>query len=148
EEKYLRESYQGLLDGDQLRIRHGQRLIRSDGEIARVTLTATILHDGTDDPTHFVTVVEDSTELKLLQNELSRQALHDVLTGLPNRQFFTTHLEHVLRRTDGLTLYHLDLDGFSLITGGLGRDVGDQLLKSVADRLKALVGSADGMVAK
>ncbi|MFD1047883.1 diguanylate cyclase domain-containing protein, partial [Kibdelosporangium lantanae] len=151
EEKYLRESYQSMLDGDQLRIRHSQRLIRGDGEIARVTLTATILHDGSDDPTHFVTVVEDSTELRLLQNELSRQALHDVLTGLPNRQFFTTHLEGVLRRADpdtGLTVYHLDLDAFSLITGGLGRAVGDLLLKSVSERLKALTVDEKAMVAK
>jgi diguanylate cyclase (GGDEF)-like protein/PAS domain S-box-containing protein len=151
EEKYLRESYQGMLDGDQLRVRHSQRLIRGDGEIARVTLTATILHDGSDNPSHFVTVVEDSTELRLLQNELSRQALHDVLTGLPNRQFFTTHLEGVLRRVDpdtGLTLYHLDLDAFSLITGGLGRAVGDLLLKSVAERLKALTATEKAMVAK
>lgn len=151
EEKYLRESYQGMLDGDHLRIRHSQRLIRGDGEIARVTLTATILHDGSDDPSHFVTVVEDSTELRLLQNELSRQALHDVLTGLPNRQFFTTHLEGVLRRVDpdtGLTLYHLDLDAFALITGGLGRAVGDLLLKSVAERLKALTVEEKAMVAK
>ncbi|TCO62649.1 putative bifunctional diguanylate cyclase/phosphodiesterase [Actinocrispum wychmicini] len=151
EETYLKESYQALRDGDHLRIRRSLRLVRGDGEISRVTLTATILHDGTDDPDHFVTVVEDSTELTLLQNELSRQALHDVLTGLPNRQFFTTHLEGVLRRADpvtGITLFHLDLDAFSLITGGLGREVGDRLLQSVSERLKTLVSAEKAMVAK
>jgi diguanylate cyclase (GGDEF)-like protein/PAS domain S-box-containing protein len=151
ETRYLRDAYKGLLDGDQLRIRHSQRLIRGDGEVARVTLTATLLYDGEHEPRHFVTVVDDSTELRLLQNELSRQALHDVLTGLPNRQFFTTHLEGVLRRADpnlGVTLYHLDLDAFSLITGGLGRSVGDLLLIAVAERLKALVAGEKAMVAR
>lgn len=151
EETYLRESYQALLDGDHLKIRRSLRLVRGDGEISRVTLTATVLRDGTDNPDHFVTVVEDSTELTLLQNELSRQALHDVLTGLPNRQFFTTHLEGVLRKADpatGVTLFHLDLDAFSMITGGLGREVGDRLLQSVSERLKALVADEKAMVAK
>jgi diguanylate cyclase (GGDEF)-like protein/PAS domain S-box-containing protein len=146
EEQCLRDSYRNLLAGDQLRIRHAQRLIRGDGETARVTLTATVLHDGVD--SHFVTLVEDSTELKLLQNELSRQALHDVLTGLPNRQFFTTHLEGALRRARSVTLYHLDLDAFSMITGGLGREVGDLLLKSVADRLRKLFATEKSMVAR
>ncbi len=146
EERHLRDSYQSLVDGDHLRFRNAQRLIRGDGEVARVTLTATVLHDGTD--SHFVTIVEDSTELKLLQNELSRQALHDVLTGLPNRQFFTTHLETALRRSGSVTLYHLDLDAFSMITGGLGREVGDLVLKSVAEKLKAIFVDEKAMVAR
>ncbi|WP_260478639.1 bifunctional diguanylate cyclase/phosphodiesterase [Kibdelosporangium aridum] len=151
EAPYLREAYQAVLNGEHERFRHGQRLVRQDGEIARVSLTATVLRDGDDRPRHFVTVVEDGTELKLLQNELSRQALHDVLTGLPNRQFFTTHLESVLRRADpmyGVTLYHLDLDAFSLITGGLGRKTGDLLLIAVAERLKAVLAGEKAMVAR
>ncbi|WP_237774248.1 putative bifunctional diguanylate cyclase/phosphodiesterase [Actinosynnema sp. ALI-1.44] len=151
EAPYLRESYQALLDGENERFRRGQRLVRQDGELARVSVTATLLRDGDDQPRHFVTVVEDGTELKLLQNELSRQALHDVLTGLPNRQFFTTHLESVLRRADpayGVTLYHLDLDAFSLITGGLGRRTGDLLLIAVAERLKAVLAGEKAMVAR
>lgn len=151
EAPYLREAYEGVLNGQYARLRHGQRLIRRDGEAARVSLTATVLCDGDDRPWQFVTVVEDGTELKLLQNELSRQALHDVLTGLPNRQFFTTHLESVLRRADpvtGVTLYHLDLDAFSLITGGLGRRTGDLLLIAVAERLKAVLAGEKAMVAR
>jgi diguanylate cyclase (GGDEF)-like protein/PAS domain S-box-containing protein len=151
EAAYLREAYEGVLNGQHDRLRHGQRLIRHDGEVARVSLTATVLRDGDNRPRQFVTVVEDGTELKLLQNELSRQALHDVLTGLPNRQFFTTHLEGVLRRADpltGVTLYHLDLDAFSLITGGLGRKTGDLLLIAVTERLKAVLVNEKAMVAR
>ncbi|MBP2320251.1 diguanylate cyclase (GGDEF)-like protein/PAS domain S-box-containing protein [Kibdelosporangium banguiense] len=151
ETTYLREAYESVLKGEHDRLRHGRRLVRRDGEVARVSLIATVLRDGDDRPSHFLTVVEDGTELKLLQNELSRQALHDVLTGLPNRQFFTTHLEGVLRRADpatGVTLYHLDLDAFSLITGGLGRKTGDLLLIAVAERLKAVLANEKAMVAR
>ncbi|MET0233318.1 MAG: EAL domain-containing protein [Kibdelosporangium sp.] len=151
EVSYLQGAYEGVLNGGQSRLRQSQRLIRHDGEAARVSLTATLLRDGDNRPRQFVTVVEDGTELKLLQNELSRQALHDVLTGLPNRQFFTTHLEGVLRRADpltGVTLYHLDLDAFSLVTGGLGRKIGDQLLIAVAERLKAVLADETAMVAR
>ena len=89
--------------------------------------------------------------LNLLHGQLNHQALHDMLTRLPNRQYFTTSLERIVRHaapSTGITLYHLDLDAFSMVTGGLGRAVGDQLLKSVADRLKALVAAEEGMVAR
>jgi diguanylate cyclase (GGDEF)-like protein/PAS domain S-box-containing protein len=147
----LREAYESMLEGEHERIRHGQRLVRKDGEVARVSLSATVLRDGNGQPSHFVTVVEDGTELNLLQNELRRQALHDMLTGLPNRQFFTTHMEGVLRRADpvtGVTLYHLDLDAFSLIIGGLGRQVADLLLITVAERLQSVVAGEKAMVAR
>ncbi|MET0136356.1 MAG: EAL domain-containing protein [Kibdelosporangium sp.] len=151
EADYLRQSCENLLNGSYERVRQSQRLIRSDGDAARVSLTATLLRDGDEKPGAFVVVVEDGTELRLLQNELSRQALHDMLTGLPNRQFFSTHLEGVLRRADpayGVSLYHLDLDGFSLITGGLGRNTGDLLLMAVAERLKAVMSAEQAMVAR
>jgi diguanylate cyclase (GGDEF)-like protein/PAS domain S-box-containing protein len=140
---FLREDYQELVDGRVDRIKQNQRLRRKDGDTAWVTLTASLMAGGEEDrPGQFVTVVEDGTELLLLQSELSRQALHDVQTGLPNRQFFTTHLENVLRRADpalGVTLYHLDLDAFAAISDGLGYQAGEQLLRTVAHRLKAVM---------
>lgn len=89
----LRGSMAAVVDGVADRVRQTQRLLRKDGDVARISLTASLLRDPDGAPSHFVTVVEDGTELMLLQSELSRQALHDVLTGLPNRQYFSTHLE-------------------------------------------------------
>ncbi|WP_026360169.1 putative bifunctional diguanylate cyclase/phosphodiesterase [Amycolatopsis nigrescens] len=147
----LRDDYQKLLDGTKLRIKQSQRLLRKDGDLARVSLTVSLLRNAEDVPSHFVTVVEDGTELMLLQSELNRQALHDVLTGLPNRQFFSTHLEVALRRADpeyGITLFQLELDAFAMICNGLGRTVGDQLLVHVGRRLQALLAAEKSMVAR
>ncbi|MFC0439606.1 bifunctional diguanylate cyclase/phosphodiesterase [Kutzneria buriramensis] len=98
-----------------------------------------------------IVVVDDDSELGLLRNQLKHQSLHDVLTGLPNRQYLSTRLESVLHRVDrdsGITLYQLDLDAFSMITDGLGRQAGDQVLRSVADRLNAAFLGERAMVAR
>ncbi|MBP2323077.1 diguanylate cyclase (GGDEF)-like protein/PAS domain S-box-containing protein [Kibdelosporangium banguiense] len=147
----LRDDYQDLLTGRKERIKQPQRLLRKDGEIARITLTASVLRGDGDRPSHFVTVIEDGTELMLLQGELNRQALHDVLTGLPNRQYFSTHVEIALRRANpefGVTLFHLDLDAFAMICNGLGRRIGDHLLVSVSQRLRGVLASEKAMVAR
>ncbi|MCP2249492.1 putative bifunctional diguanylate cyclase/phosphodiesterase [Lentzea aerocolonigenes] len=127
------------------------QLLRGEDDLAKVTLTASLLRDGDDKPSHVLVVADDATELALLQGELRRQSLHDVLTGLPNRQFFTTHLETVLRRADpefGVTVFHLDLDAFGLVCNSLGGRVGDKLLQHVARRLRALMSHEQAMVAR
>lgn len=138
----LREAMTDLAAGATERVRQSQRLLRKDGDFARVTLTASLLRGADDEPIHFVVVVEDGTELELLQSELQRQSLHDALTGLPNRQFFTTQLEIALRKADpehGITVFHLDLDAFGMVSDTFGGRVAERLLKHVTQRLKALL---------
>ncbi|NGY66188.1 diguanylate cyclase [Lentzea sp. NEAU-D13] len=127
------------------------QLLRGEDDLAKVTLTASLLRDGDNKASHVLVVADDDTELSLLQGELRRQSLHDVLTGLPNRQFFTTHLETVLRRADpafGITVFHLDLDAFGLVCNSLGGRVGEKLLQHVARRLRALTSRERAMVAR
>ncbi|MBP2476682.1 diguanylate cyclase (GGDEF)-like protein/PAS domain S-box-containing protein [Crossiella equi] len=146
----LRNAYRTLLGGQVARIRNEHRLRRADGERLWTVLTLTAARLGEGEP-QVVAVLEDSSELTLLQGQMNRQALHDRLTGLPNRQYFDSNLERVLRVADpasGITLYHLDLDGFSLITHGLGREVGDLVLDTVGRRLSALVAEETAMVAR
>ncbi|MET9627330.1 EAL domain-containing protein [Lentzea sp. NPDC006480] len=131
--------------------REPMQLVRGDGEFAKVTLTASLLRDDEGKASHVLVIADDDTELALLQGELRRQSLHDVLTGLPNRQFFTTHLETVLRRADpefGVTIFHLDLDAFGLVCNSLGGRVGEKLLQHVARRLRALLSREQAMVAR
>jgi diguanylate cyclase (GGDEF)-like protein/PAS domain S-box-containing protein len=147
----LREAMTDLADGTVERVRQSQRLLREDGESARVTLTASLLRGADDEPSHFVVVVEDGTELALLQGELKRQALHDVLTGLPNRQFFTTQLEIALRKADpehGITIFHLDLDAFGMVCNSFGGRVAERLLQHVAQRLRVLTAREKAMIAR
>jgi diguanylate cyclase (GGDEF)-like protein/PAS domain S-box-containing protein len=147
----LREGYQDLLAGRVHRLRAGRRLVGRDGEPMWATFVASVIRDAVGEPQQLLTIVDDDTEVSLLQRRLSHQALHDALTGLPNRQFFSTRLENLLREADqarGLTLFHLDLDGFSLIAGGLGPELGDRLLRSVAGKLKAVFEPENALIAR
>jgi len=95
--------------------------------------------------------IANVTDLHLLERRLHHQTLHDVRTGLPNRQYLTTYLERVLARVDPsavITLIHLDLDGFSTISDGLGHHAGDRLLDVVARRLERAVADQQTMVAR
>jgi diguanylate cyclase (GGDEF)-like protein/PAS domain S-box-containing protein len=131
--------------------REPMQLVRADGEFAKVTLTASLLRDDEGRASHVLVIADDDTELALLQGELRKQSLHDVLTGLPNRQFFTSHLETVLRRADpefGVTIFHLDLDAFGLVCNSLGARVGEHLLQHVARRLQVLMSHERAMIAR
>jgi diguanylate cyclase (GGDEF)-like protein len=79
--------------------------------------------------------------------ELRHQALHDDLTGLPNRALITDRIEQLLvrnrrERTEGAALY-VDLDDFKNVNDTLGHEAGDQLLVAVATRLTATLRDAD-----
>ncbi|MDX6600419.1 MAG: hypothetical protein QOE87_4306 [Gaiellales bacterium] len=80
----------------------------------------------------------DISERVVLEEELTRQAFHDGLTGLANRALFRDRLDQALvraRRSRGpLALLLVDLDGFKQINDNFGHDVGDQLLLQVATR--------------
>ncbi|MGX6745645.1 putative bifunctional diguanylate cyclase/phosphodiesterase [Streptomyces xantholiticus] len=73
-----------------------------------------------------------------LQQQLTHQAFHDPLTGLPNRALFFEQLEHALRRpaaAQTTVLLLIDLDRFKDINDSLGHPVGDELLITVGQRL-------------
>jgi diguanylate cyclase len=81
------------------------------------------------------------------QASLAHQALHDQLTGLPNRTLFTDRLRHAAlsqeRKGTGAMLLYLDLDNFKAINDRFGHAAGDCLLVETAARLGQLIRSAD-----
>ena len=86
-----------------------------------------------------VVTLRDITERKRAEEELTRRATHDMLTGLPNRSLIRERLTHALQRSrrSGLSvsLLFVDLDGFKLINDSHGHEAGDEMLKAVAARL-------------
>ena len=97
--------------------------------------------------THFVSVKEDFTEIKRLQDRMDNLAHHDQLTGLPNRTLFYDRLRQALvqakRREKGFVLFFMDLDGFKAVNDTHGHELGDQLLKAVGQRLGECVRESD-----
>jgi len=89
----------------------------------------------------------DVSERLVLEEELTRQAFHDGLTGLANRALFRDRLDHALARRplsrEPLALLLVDLDGFKQINDNFGHDVGDQLLLQVAARFEDVTRPSD-----
>ncbi|WP_143027792.1 diguanylate cyclase domain-containing protein [Lentzea albidocapillata] len=146
----VNDALAGLRHGRLQRVEERPRLIDRDGEHFRVLLAATVQKDAEDNPRHYVVMIDDDSQLTLLGGRLQYQSLHDALTGLPNRQYLTTRLESLLHSDieHGVTLYHLDLDAFAVITDGLGREIGDKVLKLVAERLSSVFSAEKAMVAR
>jgi diguanylate cyclase (GGDEF)-like protein/PAS domain S-box-containing protein len=89
----------------------------------------------------------DVTERVGLEEELTRQAFHDGLTGLANRALFRDRLDQALARSsrsgDVLAVLLVDLDGFKQVNDSLGHGAGDQLLQQVAERFSKILRPSD-----
>ncbi|MGH9019196.1 MAG: putative bifunctional diguanylate cyclase/phosphodiesterase, partial [Acidimicrobiales bacterium] len=96
---------------------------------------------------YLIAQVEDVTERRALRERLAYAAIHDPLTGLPNRELFMDRLEVTLRRAvrgrHRVAVMFLDLDRFKLINDSLGHDVGDRILCIVAERLSGVMRGSD-----
>ena len=92
-------------------------------------------------------VLGDAFERQMADDDSRHRALHDPLTGLPNRILFMDRLEHAIerlrRRRSPTAIMVLDLDRFQLVNDSLGHQVGDELLAAASPRLKQAVRSSD-----
>jgi diguanylate cyclase (GGDEF)-like protein/PAS domain S-box-containing protein len=108
------------------------------------------IRDETDSPRCIVHVVEDVTERRLANERIAHLAHYDALTDLPNRVLFREHTERELRQLDEggqFALLYIDIDEFKGINDSLGHHVGDELLKSVAGRIRDCL-EPDDLVAR
>ncbi len=92
-------------------------------------------------------VLANAIERRSSEEQTRHEALHDPLTGLPNRNLFLDRLEHALahasRHADDVAVLFLDLDQFKLVNDGLGHAAGDELLAAVAPRLEQALRPGD-----
>ena len=118
---------------------------RRDGSELPVELTPWVVRG--EDGVRFNAFISDITERKEFERQLRHQALHDALTGLPNRALLMDRLAHALarcRRESCITaVLFIDLDRFKAVNDNFGHDAGDQLLLAVASRLPDVVRPGD-----
>lgn len=117
-----------------------------NGRLYVVDQTITPVMNG-GEISHFVSVQEDLTAKKEAEGHIRHLAYYDQLTGLPNRQLFLDTLKQVVKQAKKkekrAAVLFLDLTNFNRVNDTLGHKAGDDLLKSIADRILDTVSSGD-----
>ncbi|RZL01027.1 MAG: EAL domain-containing protein [Rubrivivax sp.] len=122
-------------------------LVRADGRHLTAEITVTILRNEMDEMTGYLAMASDVSSRREAESQLQHLALHDSLTGLPNRNMLQEQLKAsvTLAERDGnsLALMFLDLDRFKKINDTLGHHIGDSVLIEVARRLRSEMRTSD-----
>jgi diguanylate cyclase (GGDEF)-like protein/PAS domain S-box-containing protein len=144
-------SFAAIIGGEKDHTRREKPFPRKDGSTVYVDMTSSLLRDGDGRPFGLVSIMQDITERRMLQARLWHQAVHDELTGLPNRRLFLEQMTKVFANPGvdrRVGVCYLDLDGFKAVNDTLGHDVGDRLLVAVAERIQQSVSRLGHLVAR
>lgn len=121
--------------------------MRKDGSRLWVNGVTMLLRNDDGSLRGFVKIMRDQTMARLAEEQTQFLALHDMLTGLPNRVHFSNQLHNAIAHADRtripLALLMLDLDRFKYVNDTFGHHVGDLLLKEVAARILSSVRETD-----
>jgi diguanylate cyclase (GGDEF)-like protein/PAS domain S-box-containing protein len=135
-----------MLAGELATYRTEKRYLHAGGYVIWGRVASSLVYDENGDPLYFVTQIEDVTARRAAEEQLIHQAMHDSLTGLPNRMLFMDRLRRTLSEQERSILtavLFIDLDGFKAINDSLGHGVGDQVLQEIAGRLEGCLRPSD-----
>ena len=123
------------------------QIYRRNGEVIWISENARAVYNDGGQVVCYEGTVEDITERKLYQARIEQQANYDTLTGLANRSLLNDRLQQAILAAGSygtrLAVVFVDLDRFKFINDSLGHHVGDELLRAMAERLKASVRESD-----
>jgi diguanylate cyclase (GGDEF)-like protein/PAS domain S-box-containing protein len=135
-----------LIGGERQAFATEHRYRHADGHWVWVALNVSAVRGEHGETLYLISQMQDITERKAAEAKLAHQALHDSLTGLPNRTLFGDRMQiaHArVRRGGSLALLFCDLDGFKAINDRYGHDTGDQVLAEAAGRLSSVIRPSD-----
>ncbi len=140
--------HQKLFRGEISNFKLENRYIAKRGNAVDGRLQVSVVRDGAGNPLHLIGQFLDLSDRKQAEEQLRHDALHDALTGLPNRTLLMECIELSLQRTKrysnySFALLFIDVDRFKLVNDSLGHWVGDRLLVEVANKLRSMVRSTD-----
>ncbi len=134
------EIHKALLAGAAATYETEKRFIHRDGHEVWAHLGLATVQAADGSVRYFIAHMEDVTQRRSLQEELAHRAMHDPLTGLPNRALFLDRLDQALARAersgDRVAVLFVDLDRFKLVNDAMGHKVGDEVLIETGSRLR------------
>jgi diguanylate cyclase (GGDEF)-like protein/PAS domain S-box-containing protein len=139
-----------MIDGGLQTAETEVRMVTADGGHVWTERSTTLVRDPAGLPSYFVLQVLDISDRMAAQEQLSRKASTDPLTGLPNRLVLDDRLEHALARCrrdrSQVGLVFIDLDHFKSLNDVFGHEAGDEVLRQVAFRLSMAIRDHDTAV--
>lgn len=136
-----------LLRGEIPSFQMEKRYRRKDGDYVWGNLSVALVRDADGEPEYLIAVIEDISQRKLAEQRAIEAALHDPLTGLPNRALAFEYGGHLIasaqRARKGGALLFIDIDRFKPINDLHGHETGDKVLQEVARRLKVCTRKED-----
>ncbi len=122
---------------------HHWTYVRKDGSHVPVMLGITALRNEANQIIGYLGIAKDITHQKRYEDKLASAAVTDTLTGLPNRVLLLNRLSSAIERSKNqrklFTCMFLDFDRFKSVNDSWGHDVGDELLRQIANRLRSEV---------
>jgi diguanylate cyclase (GGDEF)-like protein/PAS domain S-box-containing protein len=140
------EALEELTRGTRRRFAAEKRYRHADGHTVWIALNVSAVRGEHGELLYLISQMQDITERKAAEARLAHQALHDPLTGLPNRTLLGDRMlvaRARLRRGGSLGVLFCDLDGFKVVNDRYGHDTGDRVLAEIAGRMSAVIRPSD-----
>ncbi len=144
----VRAAIDGHVSGRTPHLEVEHRMRDRDGNWRWVLVRGLAVRDQNGNATRMAGSMSDVSQRRAAERQLQHDALHDPLTGLPNRALFNDRLEQIIRRslrdpTMTCAVLFVDIDRFKLVNDSLSHTVGDQLLVALGARLREMLRPGD-----